>query len=61
MNYGTYTEYIFKTLSFFIFGIFEHFPKITTFRKYFGIFGVFVKEIVNFNIGFGFCVLNSIY
>ena len=33
-------------------------PKV---RKYFGIFGVFVKEIVNFNIGFGFVVLNSIW
>ena len=31
------------------------------FRKYFGIFGVFVKQIVIFNIGFGFVVLNSIW
>ena len=30
-------------------------------RKYFGLFGVFVKEMVIFNIGFGFCVSNSIY
>ena len=28
---------------------------------YFGIFGVFVKQIVIFNIGFGFCVFNSIW
>ena len=40
-----------------MFRVFEHFPK---FRKYFGILGVFVKEIVICNIGFGFCVLNSI-
>ena len=31
------------------------------FRKCVGFFGVFVKEIVIFNIGFGFCVLNSIW
>ena len=31
------------------------------FRKYFGIFDVFVKQIVIFNIGFGFVVLNSIW
>ena len=30
-------------------------------RKCFGIFGVFVKEIVIFNIGFGFVVLESIW
>ena len=48
-------------------GVFENFGflKISNFfhfvRKYFGFFGVFVKEIVIFNIGFGFCVLNSIW
>ena len=31
------------------------------FRKYFGFLGVFVKQLVIFNIGFGFCVLNSIW
>ena len=31
------------------------------FRKCVGFFGVFVKEIVIFDIGFGFCVLNSIW
>ena len=31
------------------------------FWQCFGFFGVFVKGIVFFNIGFGFCVLNSIY
>ena len=30
-------------------------------RKYFGMFGYFVKEIVILNIGFGFVVLNSIW
>ena len=30
------------------------------FRKYFGIFGVCVKEIAILNIRFGFCVFNSI-
>ena len=43
-----------KNLDFFIF---ENDPKV---RKYFGIWGVFVKEIVICNIGFGFCVLNCI-
>ena len=31
------------------------------FRKYLGFFGVFVKEIVTFNIGFGFVVFKSIW
>ena len=31
------------------------------FRMYFGFFGVFVKQIVIWNIGFGFVVLNSIW
>ena len=50
----------FGNVSFF----FENFPKIQhfpTFRKYFGIFDVFVKEIVIVYIGFGFVVLNSIW
>ena len=38
--------------------IFETFPKV---RKYFGIDGVFVKELVIFHIGFGLCVFNSIW
>ena len=33
----------------------------STFLKYFVFWGVFVKEIVIFNIGFGFVVLNSIW
>ena len=36
-------------------------PTIKTNRKYVGMFGVFVKEIVIFNIGFGFVVLKSIW
>ena len=40
------------------FEIFEKFPNN---RKYFGIVGVFVKEIIILNIGFGFCVFNSIW
>ena len=47
-----------KNLIFWIFRIFEHFTKN---RKYFSMFGVFVKQIVIFNIGFGFCVFNSIW
>ena len=31
------------------------------FRKYFGVFGYFVKQIVNWNSVFGFVVLNSIW
>ena len=31
------------------------------FRKYFGLFGCFVKQIINFNIVFGFIVLDSIW
>ena len=31
------------------------------FCKYFCFFSVFVKQIVNLNIGFGFVVLNSIW
>ena len=58
MNYAIYTNYKIKFGIFCLFFyIFENFRKI---RKYFGIVGVFVKEIVIFNIGFGFCVLNSI-
>ena len=30
-------------------------------RKYFGILGAFVKQIIMFNIGFGFVILNSIW
>ena len=33
----------------------------TKFRKYVGIVGVVVKQNVIFNIGFGFCVFNSIW
>ena len=50
-----------------IFGVFENFRflKISDFFSFFikcfGFFGVFVKGIVIFNIGFGFCVFNSIW
>ena len=38
------------------------FPKFSNlFPKVRKCFGVFVKQIVNFNIGFGFCVFNSIW
>ena len=30
-------------------------------RKYFGIVGVFVKQIVILKVGFGFCVFKSIW
>ena len=43
---------------FVFFVVSETFPK---YRKYFGIFGVFVKQIVILIIGFGFCVFNSIW
>ena len=41
--------------------MFFRFLKNPKLRKYFGIVGAFVKEIVIFNIGFGFCVCNSIW
>ena len=47
------TKYKFEFLK-----VFEHFRFI---RKCFGFFGVFVKEIVIFDIGFRFCVLSSIW
>ena len=49
MNYGIYRYNKIKKMIFF------DFPKN---RKYFGILGVFVKQIAIFNIGFGFCVFN---
>ena len=52
MNYGTYRYYKIK------FKNNRFFPNV---RNYFGIVGVFVKEIVTLNIGFGFCVFNSIW
>ena len=52
----------FKNPKFSIFGNFEKYPKLEkSCRKYFDIFGVFIKEIVTFNIGFGFVVLESIW
>ena len=41
--------------------VFENFPTNLTIKKCFGMFGVFVKETVTFNIGFGFVVLDSIW
>ena len=59
MNYGTCRECKIKI---WVFEIFQNISKkIRFFRQCFGFFGVFVKGIVIFNIGFGFCVLNSIY
>ena len=34
------------------------FPEISKSRKYVGFVGVFVKEIVILNVGFGFVLLN---
>ena len=51
-------------MDFFDFTIFSFFQKIQhvqSVRKYFGIVGVVVKEIVILNIVFGFVVLNSIW
>ena len=48
-----------KKLKFLNFSVFSFFFRFI--RKCFGFFGVFVKEIAIFNIGFGFCVFNSIY
>ncbi len=39
----------------------HNFTKNPKCRKYSGILGVFVKEIVIFYIGFGFVVFNSIW
>ena len=54
-----------KKVGFWKFWIFEIFPQkskeIVVFRKCFGFFGVFVKGIVFFDIGFGFVVLKSIW
>ena len=53
-----------KKLSFEEFQFFEKSPQIQTFskfRKHFGVFDVFVKGIIFFNIVFGFSVFNSIW
>ena len=60
------TNYKFGFLNIFdLSNIFVNVTKIfennQTNRKYFGIVGVFVKEIVIFNIGFGFVVFKSIW
>jgi len=49
-----------RILSFWTFWIFEISPKNQK-SKMFRLFGVFVKEIVLFNIGFGFVVFKSIW
>ena len=41
--------------------LFFVFEKFTKFRKYVGMFGILVKQIVIFNIGFEFCVFDSIW
>ena len=64
MNCGTYTECKIKHWVFFEnFGFLKRSKifRFRFFRKCFCFFGVFVKEIVTFDIGFGFCVLNSIW
>ena len=62
MNCGTYTECKIKNRVFEKFGFLNISELLfSLFRKCFGFFGVFVKEIVIFNIGFGFVVLNSIW
>ena len=53
-----------KSLSFGIFDflkILQKLGNVLSFRKCFGMFDVFVKVIVIFNIGFGFVVLKSIW
>ena len=60
MNYANYTNYKIKHLKCLIlFSNFRlFFPNV---RKCFGTFGVFVKEMVIFNMGFGLHVFNSIW
>ena len=62
MNCGTCRECKIKIWVFGNFGFLDfskYFEKNRFFRQCFGFLGVFVREIVIFNIGFGFCVLNS--
>ena len=61
MNCGSYTECQIQIWVFEKFGFFLIFQNVRFLRKCFGILGVFVKEIIIFNIGFGLCVLNSIW
>ena len=61
MNYGTYTSYTIKSWVFEHFRFFEIFHTNKIIWTYFGIWGVFVKEVAILNIGFGFVVLNSIW
>ena len=55
-KYELYNLYMLQNRTLTIFDAQHVFP---TFRKCFGMFGVFVKEICILNIGFGFCVFNS--
>ena len=57
MNCGTCRECKIKMWVFGNVGFFEIFE----FFRFFDFFDVFVKEIVIFNIGFGFVVLKSIW
>ena len=64
MNCGTYTECKNKKWVFENFGFLKNPKQSKTksfVRKRFGFLGVFVKETVIFNIGFGFVVLESIW
>ena len=61
MNCGTCRECKIKNWVFENFGFFEIFEFSVFFRKCVGFFDVPVKEIVIFNIGFGFVVLKSIW
>ena len=62
MNCGTYTTYKIKNWVFEIFGFLKFYDFcFQLFRQCFGFFGVFVKGIVVFDIGFGFVVLESIW
>ena len=61
MNCGTYTECQIQIWVFENFGFLKISKSFRFFRQCFDLFGVFVKEIVFFNIGFGFVVLESIW
>ena len=61
MNCGMCRECKIKFWVFENFGFLKFSGFFRVFRECFGFFGVFVKGIVIFNIGFGFVVLESIW
>ena len=61
MNCGTYTECKIKNWVFEQIGFLKISIVFNVFESVFVFLGVFVKEIVIFNIGFGFVVLKSIW